>query len=270
MARTDLRDFRRFSCETSEVPPARSCNGPRPSLSRAMLLAGLEPPPATRPTSAGTPSNALRRRTSCGSAATHRFGGNGERLDPEQLLVAAASSCQLLSFLAVAARARLDVLSYEDEAEADMPEDEKPCVCAESAFVSLIRLREGPDAARVHKLVEQAHHECSSRARSRRPSAWKRGSSSYLPTKVLTDRAAMVHATAMNDVRALAAGLQSQLQLEPIGVAYVDAPPAGVARRAQPASCQLIGSAPPTARFFFTAAGQSPRFPIGTHTPRRP
>ena len=43
-------------------------------------------------------------------------------MNPEQLLVMAAASCQLLSFLAVAARARLDVVAYDDNAEAEMPE----------------------------------------------------------------------------------------------------------------------------------------------------
>src|SRR3954451_20095268 len=47
-------------------------------------------------------------------------------LNHEQLLLAAASSCQLLSFLSVAARARVDVVAYEDEAEAVMPEDDPP------------------------------------------------------------------------------------------------------------------------------------------------
>ncbi len=46
------------------------------------------------------------------------FGGEAARLNPEQLLVLAASSCQLLSFLAVAAQDGVDVLDYTDEAEA--------------------------------------------------------------------------------------------------------------------------------------------------------
>ena len=54
------------------------------------------------------------------------FRGNATLLNPEQLLLMAASSCQLLAFLAVAARARLDVLVYEDRAEAEMPEDDLP------------------------------------------------------------------------------------------------------------------------------------------------
>ena len=54
------------------------------------------------------------------------FGGNAELPNPEALLVVAASSCQLLSFLAICARARIDVVDYSDEAEAVMPEDDKP------------------------------------------------------------------------------------------------------------------------------------------------
>ena len=88
------------------------------------------------------------------------FRGNPDRLNPEQLLVAAASSCQLLAFLAVAARARLDVVGYEDRAEAEMPEDEKPVRLREIVLRPRIRLRKGPDEARVKKLVEQAHREC--------------------------------------------------------------------------------------------------------------
>ncbi len=54
------------------------------------------------------------------------FRGDPARWNPEQLLVAAASSCQLLSFLAVCARARIDVVAYRDEAHGVMPEDDPP------------------------------------------------------------------------------------------------------------------------------------------------
>ncbi len=54
------------------------------------------------------------------------FLGDGAFLNPEQLLVLAASSCQLLSFLAVAARARLDIVAYADDAIGEMPEDDSP------------------------------------------------------------------------------------------------------------------------------------------------
>jgi len=88
------------------------------------------------------------------------FGGDGERLNPEQLVVLAASSCQLLSFLAVAARARIDVRRYDDDAEGIMVDD------AEPARLTAIRLRPriavGPGASleRLAHLAEVAHREC--------------------------------------------------------------------------------------------------------------
>src|ERR1700712_2630321 len=54
------------------------------------------------------------------------LGGDGAAPNPEQLLVLAAASCQLLSFLAVAARARLEVLHYTDDAVGVMPDVREP------------------------------------------------------------------------------------------------------------------------------------------------
>lgn len=88
------------------------------------------------------------------------FLGDPARLNPEQLLVLAASSCQLLSFLAVAARARLDVRSYRDEAAATMPEDDVPIRLAEIVLRPHIVLAPGPSEDRVRHLVEVAHREC--------------------------------------------------------------------------------------------------------------
>jgi organic hydroperoxide reductase OsmC/OhrA len=93
-------------------------------------------------------------------SADPAFRGDANRLNPEQLLIIAASSCQLLSFLAVAARARVEILEYHDEAEAEMPEDDLP------VRITRIRLRPhivaGPNnnEARIRQLVEIAHNEC--------------------------------------------------------------------------------------------------------------
>lgn len=46
-------------------------------------------------------------------SADPAFRGDRERPNPEQLLVMAASSCQLLSFLALAARGGIDVRQTE-------------------------------------------------------------------------------------------------------------------------------------------------------------
>jgi organic hydroperoxide reductase OsmC/OhrA len=88
------------------------------------------------------------------------FRGDPSRMNPESLQLAAASSCQLLSFLAVAARARVDVLAYDDEAEADMPEDDQPVRITAIRLRPRITVAAGTDEARVHKLVDLAHQEC--------------------------------------------------------------------------------------------------------------
>jgi organic hydroperoxide reductase OsmC/OhrA len=88
------------------------------------------------------------------------FRGDPGRLNPEQLLLAAAASCQLLAFLALAARARVDVRAYEDDAEADMPEGDPP------VRITVIRLRPritvapGTSVDQVQRLVGLAHQEC--------------------------------------------------------------------------------------------------------------
>jgi organic hydroperoxide reductase OsmC/OhrA len=88
------------------------------------------------------------------------FRGDPSRLNPEQLLVVAAASCQLLSFLAVAARARLDVVEYDDDAEGVMPEGDPPLRITTITLRPRITLRPGPTEERVRLLVEVAHREC--------------------------------------------------------------------------------------------------------------
>lgn len=88
------------------------------------------------------------------------FRGDPALLNPEQLLVLAASSCQLLSFLAVAARARIDVIEYRDEAEGEMPEDDPPTRITRITLRPQIVVWEDVSEARVRHLVEVAHREC--------------------------------------------------------------------------------------------------------------
>ena len=88
------------------------------------------------------------------------FRGDPRRLNPEQLLLAAASSCQLLSFLAVAARARIDVVAYHDEAEAVMPEDDKPVRITEIVLRPTITIQGDASDERIRHLIDVAHREC--------------------------------------------------------------------------------------------------------------
>ena len=88
------------------------------------------------------------------------FRGDSKRLNPEQLLVMAASSCQLLSFLAVAARKRMDVVEYEDRAEGFMPEDDKPIRVTRVVLRPRIVVKGAVDEAAVRKAVELGHEQC--------------------------------------------------------------------------------------------------------------
>ena len=106
-------------------------------------------------------------RVSCPPAGTEvrmssdpAFLGNPDLLNPEQLLLAAASSCQALSFFAVAARARIDVVSYIDEAEGIMPEDDRPVRVTEIVLRPRIVIAGDVDEERVRHCVHLAHEQC--------------------------------------------------------------------------------------------------------------
>ena len=88
------------------------------------------------------------------------FLGSPAQLNPEQLLLVAASSCQLLSFLARAARMRLSVLAYEDHAEASMDMDDAPARIDRIVLRPRITVASGTEGSRVRKAVEGAHRDC--------------------------------------------------------------------------------------------------------------
>lgn len=88
------------------------------------------------------------------------FRGDAQHLNPEQLVVLAASSCQMLSFLAVAARARIDVVSYSDNARGEMPEDEAPIRLTRIVLKPRISVRRGPTEEQVLHFCQVAHREC--------------------------------------------------------------------------------------------------------------
>ncbi len=105
--------------------------------------------------------------TTTGLSSDAAFLGDPALVNPEQLIVLAAASCQLLSFLAVAARARLDVLAYSDDAAAVMPVSTRPVglssITLRPQVVVADRLSGSGSPvteARVVHLSEVAHREC--------------------------------------------------------------------------------------------------------------
>jgi len=107
----------------------------------------------------GHGGRAAPAETSLDLSSDPAFLGDPARLNPEQLLVLAASSCQLLSFLAVAARARIDVIAYDDDASGEMPDGRAPWV-ERIVLRPHVVFRGDVSDERVLHLLELAHREC--------------------------------------------------------------------------------------------------------------
>jgi organic hydroperoxide reductase OsmC/OhrA len=105
-------------------------------------------------TAAAPPAEQLVRLT------TGESKGDPAVLNPEQLLLMAASSCQMLSFLHVAAKARVDVVEYRDDATALMPEDDPPVRITEITLRPVIAVRSDAPDERIHRLADVAHEHC--------------------------------------------------------------------------------------------------------------
>jgi organic hydroperoxide reductase OsmC/OhrA len=93
-------------------------------------------------------------------SADPAFRGNPDRLNPEQLVVMAASSCQMLSFLGAAARAGVDVLTYDDEATSHLDLTTSPMRLGVIRLAVTVQTAAGTDEGKVLELTEQAHREC--------------------------------------------------------------------------------------------------------------
>jgi organic hydroperoxide reductase OsmC/OhrA len=92
-------------------------------------------------------------------SADAAFRGDPDLPNPEQLLVAAASSCQLLSFLAVAARSGVEVVRYSDDAEGLMLQSGQPMRVTPIILRPQVVVR-GGSAQRVERLLRKAHEQC--------------------------------------------------------------------------------------------------------------
>jgi organic hydroperoxide reductase OsmC/OhrA len=86
--------------------------------------------------------------------------GDPSVLNPELLLLMAASSCQMLWFLDVASRARIDVVEYSDDAVALMPLDAEPVRITEIELRPTIAVSGEVSEERIRKLVDTAHRHC--------------------------------------------------------------------------------------------------------------
>jgi organic hydroperoxide reductase OsmC/OhrA len=66
----------------------------------------------------------------------------------------------MLSFLGAAARARVDVLGYDDEATSHLDLTTEPARLAAIHLHATVQVAAGTDETRVQELAVQAHHDC--------------------------------------------------------------------------------------------------------------
>lgn len=96
------------------------------------------------------------------ASAAKEYRGSPTLPNPEELLVAALSSCHMLTFLAICARKKIVVESYEDAAVGFL---ERPPGGAMQLTRVVLRPKitfgeNAPDAETLASLHEQSHHGC--------------------------------------------------------------------------------------------------------------
>jgi organic hydroperoxide reductase OsmC/OhrA len=97
------------------------------------------------------------------SSSAPAFKGDAERVDPEEAFVASLSSCHMLTFLAICARKRLTLESYEDDAVGLLEKAENGRLwMAHVTLKPRARFAAGTeiDATRLAEIHHNSHEQC--------------------------------------------------------------------------------------------------------------
>ena len=105
-----------------------------------------------------TVSNPGKHALSVSSAP--EYAGDATRWNPEDLLGSALSTCHMLTFLALCAKAKVQVVGYEDHAEAVLDTVDKVTRITQVYLRPVIRVTRGTGMAKVIELFEKAHKYC--------------------------------------------------------------------------------------------------------------
>jgi organic hydroperoxide reductase OsmC/OhrA len=93
-------------------------------------------------------------------SADKQFRGSAARHNPEELLVAALSSCHLLSYLYLCSRAGISVTRYVDEAEASLKMEGASGRFERAVLRPRVTIAKGGDGAKAKELHHEAHRLC--------------------------------------------------------------------------------------------------------------
>jgi organic hydroperoxide reductase OsmC/OhrA len=88
------------------------------------------------------------------------YAGDPTRWNPEDLLGTALSTCHMLTFLALCSKAKVEIVGYEDHAEAVLDTVDKVARVTQVFLRPCIRVTRGTSMAKVVELFEKAHKYC--------------------------------------------------------------------------------------------------------------
>jgi organic hydroperoxide reductase OsmC/OhrA len=89
------------------------------------------------------------------------FRGTADKVNPEDLFLASISACHMLTYLALCARSRIQVVAYEDEATATMKEDRSGGGRFEEVVLQpAVTVADARDIDRAVRLHDRAHQLC--------------------------------------------------------------------------------------------------------------
>jgi organic hydroperoxide reductase OsmC/OhrA len=90
-------------------------------------------------------------------SASPGYKGDASKADPEDLLVAALSSCHMLSFLAIASKKKLTVTAYEDDAVGFLENDGGKLWITRVILRPKVAIDADPETlAHIHHLAHEA------------------------------------------------------------------------------------------------------------------
>ncbi len=124
--------------------------------------------PLTLAWTGNTLDGTYSRNATVGTAGKHplavssapEYAGDPTRWNPEDLLGSALATCHMLTFLALCAKAKVEVVGYEDHAEAVLDTVDKVTRITRVHLRPVIRVTRGTSMAKVVELFEKAHKYC--------------------------------------------------------------------------------------------------------------
>ena len=99
----------------------------------------------------------------CKASSAPEFQGKASFVNPEELLASALASCHMLTFLAVASKSRLNVISYTDQAVAVLDKNTEGRMCVTQITLHpkvVFDSTEPVSFEKINELHAKAHKYC--------------------------------------------------------------------------------------------------------------